>query len=259
MKKSEYIQHHSNILKNKTVVDLACHTGESTDLILKAGAQQVYAVEIRNELIDQAKKQVSGNVNFILGDITNSDVICPLIQKSQTITCFGVLYHLFDHFRFFSNILKPNIEHVLIETVFGPETANPEMFWGFETTDQILHGWAQNCKIIPNGTPNLSWIINCARIFEFDCDWVQCYGGRQTVDRKHLTHEDYIQVKGDSWPAYSDIINEQFLIPEFVQNEIDQMLNFYPKECRRMILRLYNTNTIDSTPLDIKNICAWPL
>jgi len=259
MHKIEYLKINNKILQNKIVLDLACHTGESTDLILKNNAKHVYAVEIRDELISQAKEKITGNVDFVVGDITNPDILTPLVNKSQTITCFGVLYHLFDHFRFFSYILKPNIEHVLFETVFGPETANPEMFWTFETTDNVLHGWNGNCKIIPNGTPNLSWIINSARIFGFECDWVHCYGQKVKIEPKYLTYEDYLAIRGESWPDYQDIVSQTTPIPQFVSDEIDQMLGTYPQKHRRMILRLYNSESIKSVPLDINNIYKWSL
>lgn len=259
MQKKEYLKLNNKILQNKIVLDLACHTGTSTNLILQNNARHVYAVEIRPELIEQAKTNVAGSVDFFVGDVTNSDLINPLVSKSQTITFFGALYHLFDHFRFFSYILKPNIEYVLIETVFGPESANPDMFWGFENTDNILHGRAGDCKIIPHGTPNLSWIINSARIFGFECDWVYCYGTRYQLDHKHLTHEDYLTIRGESWPKYKDIISDTSTAPKFVLEEINQMLGSYPVEHRRMILRLYNSKTINSIPLDINNIYKWPL
>lgn len=259
MKKKEFLQLNNKILQNRIVLDLACHTGKSTDLILQNNAKHVYAVDIRPNLIEQAKATVVGNVDFYVGDITNPDLICPLVSKSQTITFFGALYHLFDHFRFFSHILKPNIEHVLIETEFGTESANPEMVWGFENIGNILHGWAGDCKIIPNGTPNLSWIINSAQIFGFKCDWVHCYGRSKKMEPKNLTHEDYLAIRGPSWPTYNDVILEKDTVPQFVLDEINQMLSTYPAEDRRMILRLYNSKIIDSVPLDINDIYKWPL
>jgi SAM-dependent methyltransferase len=258
MKKTQFLELNSNILKNKVVLDLACHDGESTKLILKNGAKKIYAVDIRDNLIQQAKENVPGNVDFFVGDITDPVLICPLVTNSETVTCFGVFYHLFDHFRFLSHILKPHVEHVLIETLFGPETANPEMFWGFEETDSIYNGYAQGCSIIPHGTPNLSWIINSAKIFGFECDWVHCYGVQTTVDRTCLSYEEYLTIRGESWPAYNDIISETTVIPDFVTDEINQMLQVHLPEHRRIILRLYNSKLVNSVPLDINDIYKWP-
>ena len=258
MYKKDYFQIHNHILKNKTILDLACHDGESTDLILKNGAKHVYAVEIRPHLIKKAQSNITGPVDFFVGDITNDSLTSPLIQQSNTVVCLGVLYHLFDHFRFFKQILKSNIEHILIETIFGPETLNPEMFWGFEETNNDLHGWMDGVDIIPHGSPNLSWIIQSSRIFGFECDWIHCYGVKKTKSRENITHEEYIQVAGADWPPYAHIISN-VNIPEFVEKELDQMIGEYQISNRRMILRLYNTKLVNSTPLEIKDIYQWPL
>jgi SAM-dependent methyltransferase len=258
MKKNEFLNLNNHILKDKTVLDLACHDGESTDLILKYGAKHVYGIDIRPHLIAKAQSRINGPVDFFVGDITNDLLISPLIEQSNTVTCFGVLYHLFDHFRFFKQILKPNIEHVLIETIFGPETLNPEMFWGFEITDCDLNGWMENVNLIPNGTPNLSWIIQSSRIFGFECDWLHCYGSKQLKSRENITHEEYMQVAGADWPPYTHIISNVD-IPEFVEKELKQMLGEYLESERRMIFRLYNTRSVNSVPLEIKDIYQWPL
>jgi len=254
--KTEYLTDNYTILKNKTVLDLACHTGESTGIIHSLGANHVYGVEIRKNLIDIAKKQCSApNVNFFVADITDYDFMSTLIDKSNTITCFGALYHLFDHFRFLSHILNPNIEHVLIETEFGPETLNPEMYWGFENTDDVLNGYHNNLKIIPHGSPNLSWILNSADIFGFKCDWIKPYGYYTSKQRQNITSEEYLAIAGPDWPSYSQILSIE-PIPEFVEKEISQLLKHFTR--KRMVIRLYNTNLVKSIPLQLKEIYQWP-
>jgi SAM-dependent methyltransferase len=256
MNKTQYLSYNTEILKNKTVLDLACHTGESTKIIHSLGAKHVYGVEVRNELVNLARRGVrADNVEFFTADITDYNFMSSLIKDSNTITCFGVLYHLFDHFRFLSHILAENIEHVLIETEFGSETLNPEMFWGFEITDNKFHGYHKNLKIIPNGTPNLSWILQSAEIFGFKCDWVQCYGNSRTKQRNQITSEEYLSIAGPDWPTYSHLISDT-TIPEFVEQELSQFLQVFTS--KRMILRLYNTNLINSTPLRLQDIYRWP-
>lgn len=257
MNKTKYLTANQRIIAGKSVLDLACHDGQSTRLIHQLGAEKIYAVDIRNHLVAKAANEISGNIDFIVGDITDPDLLQNLVPRCHSVICLGVLYHLFDHFRFFSRILKPNIEHVLIETVCGPETINPEMFWGFETTDQDLHGWMDNSPIIPHGTPNLSWIVHSARIFGFDFDWVHYYGKQDLKERCNITLEEYHAIAGPDWPSYDDVISEKAL-PEFVSKELDQMLKEYPWQHRRMILRLYNTKKIDSVSLSLKDHCFWP-
>lgn len=256
MNKNQFLSHNIEILKNKTVLDLACHTGESTKIIHSLGAKHVYGVEIRDDLVNQARQQLcADNVEFFTQDITDYNFISSLVKNSNTITCFGVLYHLFDHFRFLSHILASNIEHVLIETEFGSETLNPEMFWGFETTDYKFHGYHKELKIIPNGTPNLSWILQSAEIFGFKCDWVQCYGVSTIKQRKQITSEEYLAIAGPDWPTYSHLISDA-PIPTFVEQELSQFLQVFTS--KRMILRLYNTNLVNSIPLRLQDIYQWP-
>jgi SAM-dependent methyltransferase len=253
--KKRYLPTNEQIIRNKNVLDLACHTGESTKIIHELGAEHVYAVEVRPDLIKIAQQNlVADNVQFMVEDITNYAVMSNLVAKSNTITCLGVLYHLFDHFRFLECILQPNIEHVLIETEFGPESLNPEMYWGFETIDHVEHGWHNNVKIIPNGAPNLSWILQSADIFNFKCDWIQHYGRKQPKKRKQVTKEEYLSIAGPNWPSYADLISDK-PIPDFVENEIADFLQIFTK--KRMIIRLYNSNLVNSTPLSLKEIYQW--
>lgn len=257
MIKNEYLLLHKDIIDNKTVLDLACHDGKSTAIIQSLGAKHIYAADIRSHLIDKAKKEITGNVDFFVHDITDYDFLTNLVAKSQTIICLGVFYHLFDHFRFLSKILRPNINHVLIETVCGPETINPEMFWGFEDTSKDLNGWLGEVPLIPNGTPNLSWIVQSANIFGFELDWIHYYGGSDLKERGHITIEEYTAVAGPDWPTYSEMISKGD-IPKFVEEELNQMLKEFPRTHRRMILRLYNKQTINSKPLNIQDHWHWP-
>jgi SAM-dependent methyltransferase len=257
MNKDEYLFLNKDIIDNQTILDLACHDGESTAIIQSLGAKHIYAVDIRQHLIDEAKKEIKGNVDFFIHDITDYSFLENMVAKSQTIICLGVFYHLFDHFRFLSKILRSNINHVLIETVCGPETINPEMFWGFEPTDQDINGWLEGVSIIPNGTPNLSWIVQSANIFGFELDWIQYHGRPDFKERVNITIEEYTAIAGPDWPTYTKIISNAE-IPEFVEKELNQMLKEFARPHRRMILRLYNKRTVNSKPLDIRDHYRWP-
>jgi len=257
MKKIDYLSLNKIIIQDQSILDLACHDGESTKLIQSLGAKHIYAVDIRQHLIDKAKKELKGNVDFFVHDITDYDFISSLVGKSQSVICLGVFYHLFDHFRFLSKILCPNVNYVLIESVCGPETINPEMYWGFEPTIEDTNGWLEGVTVIPNGTPNLSWIVQSANIFGFELDWIHYYGASELKKFYNITIEEYTSIAGPDWPQYSDIISNKN-IPEFVVQELNQMLREFPCKHRRMILRLFNSNTISSKPLDVQNCFAWP-
>lgn len=257
MEKSQYLSINQHIIKDKIVLDLACHTGISTKIIQGLGAKYVYGLEGRENLVQIAKQNINGNVEFFIGDMTESKDILPLVEKSQTIICLGSLYHLYDHFRFFQYILQSHIEYCLIETLFGIESINPEMCWDFENTHEFVNGFYKDLSVIPHGSPNLSWILNSAKIFGFECDWMQCYGKKTVKLITQITLEEYLKIAGADWPLYEDIITNQN-IPVFIKDELKQMLHDYPYEDRRMILRLYNTKHINSTPLTLKEHFKWP-
>ena len=167
---------YSDMFKHKKVLDLACFQGDSTKTILDFGAESVTGLDVRSSHIDVAKKNNNDiKISYFVQDITNYSFVKPLVLQSDVISCFGVLYHLFDHFRFFQNIMTHNIEYILFETLYGPESKNPEMFWSYESTDPNTHGWLEGYSTTPYGTPNLSWIKQSAQIFNFDIDIVERY------------------------------------------------------------------------------------
>lgn len=254
MNKLQYLQTNQLVIQDKIVLDLACHDGESTSVIQSLGAKHVYAVDIREHLVQQAQQKVFGNVDFYVGDITDSTLVDPLVTKSQSVILLGVFYHLFDHFRFLSSILKPNLEHCLIETVCGPESLNPEMFWGFENTTNRRNGKFGNLDRIPHGTPNTAWIVECAKIFGFELDWIHYYGKHTNKTITNITVEEYTNVAGPDWPPYHDLVLGK--VPDFVAEELQTMLCDYTD--RRMILRFYNKHTVQSTPLSLGSIYQWP-
>lgn len=256
MRKSQYLPPNIGMIKDKVVLDLACHDGESTSIIHKLGAKHIYGVDVRKELIDCAAQQIqTNNVEFFERDITDYNFISTLVSKSNAITCFGVFYHLFDHFRFLTQILKPNIEHVLIETEFGTESIHPKMDWVFEATNHKLHGYSGDLKIIPVGIPNLSWILYSAEILGFKCDWIQYFGGTVKLLPHQISRDDYAAIAGPDWPSYIDIISNNS-VPQFVKDEISNSLSTFTG--KRMVLRLYNTNVVQSTPLVLEEIYKWP-
>jgi ubiquinone/menaquinone biosynthesis C-methylase UbiE len=212
------LESYSNMFKNKHVLDLACHNGDSTRKIKQSGSSSVVGVDIRNELINHALSINQDNdICYFCNDFTDYNFLDNQVKNVQVITQFGALYHMFDHFRFFSHILKPNIEYILLETLYGPETSNPSMFWGYEPVDFYQNGWMDGVDTIPNGTPNLSWIIQSANIFNFNIDFVE----------------------------------KRYAVTNF-ENITDQETN------KRMIVRLYNSKLFPNIiPLSLNEIWMW--
>jgi len=259
MQKNQYLKLNQYLFKDKNVLDLACHDGISTGIIKDLGSKHVDGVEAREELVTKAKKNVIGNVNFYVGDIQDEKLIAPLIIKSNTVVALGVLYHLYNHFGFLSYILKSNIEHVLIQTIAGPETLNPSMAWGFERVNHPMNGWHNTAEYVPHGTPNLSWIFQSAKLFGFSCDWVYSYGKTPPKTRHNITLNEYMDIKRDHWPAYEKIKSDENLPDDILKDIGSKLVDDSPEHAgkKRILLRLYNEKIIDSAPIDIKDCYQW--
>jgi SAM-dependent methyltransferase len=255
----QYLKLNQHLIKNKTVLDLACHDGISTGIIKKLGAKHIYGVEARQELLAEAKKNIKGDVDFFVGDIQDEKTISSLVEKSDTVVALGVLYHLYNHFGFLSYILKPNIDYVLIETIAGPETLATSMAWGFEKVDHPKNGWHPETVEVPHGTPNLSWIFATANIFGFSCDWAWSLGDLPAKTRHNITQKEYTQIKQSNWPKYEKIISND-IIQEKILNDISTMLvDDSPEHAgkKRIVLRLYNRQRISSTPINLEDCYVW--
>lgn len=212
------LQSYASMFKNKHVLDLACHNGDSTRKIKQSGSASVVGVDIRRDQIDYAISINQDNdICYFCNDFTDYNFLDDQVKNVQVITQFGALYHMFDHFRFFSHILKPHIEYVLLETIYGPESSNPEMFWGFEPVDYYLNGWMSEVSTIPHGSPNLSWIMQSANIFNFNIDFVE----------------------------------KRYAVTDF-KNVTDHETN------KRMVVRLYNSKLFPNIiPLSMDEIWMW--
>lgn len=259
MKKSEFLKDNIDVIKDKNVLDLAAFVGRSTAIINALGAKSVCSVEVRQESINEAKKRIiSDNVTILKGDITDQTLMDPLVNKADTIVFLGALYHLHNHFDFFKLILKPNVEHVIVETLFGPETLNPDMFWTFETTDHNQHGWVNDVSIMPVGSPNIAWILKVAKIFGFECDYFKIGADERELERRRDTIllSEYIKFKQDYWPQYEVIISNQPLSPKVIKDLENALLKENGTN-KRMVFRLFNTQIINSTPIPIEDLYEW--
>jgi hypothetical protein len=197
-------------LKDCRVLDLASHTGESTICISERGAKSVVGVEPRIELIDQskvlAKQNNIDNVCFVPGDCTNKDQLLKFLQNVDTVTTFGMFYHIADHNVLIRNICESGAKHLLIETEYGPESPLPSMHWYVENTEENIRGWNGYAEILA-GVPNLKWINDCLTIYNWQIIYYKAfYQGHKTQDQRQrmiigaVNLKDYNSEKIDTLP-----------------------------------------------------------
>lgn len=158
------------LLKDCQVLDLASHTGESTICISERGARFVTGVEPRLELINHSKilaeKNNINNVSFVQGDCTNKEQLLKLLNNIDTVTTFGMFYHIADHNLLIRSICESSAKHLIIETEYGPESPTPGANWYVEKTNESVRGWNGYTQILA-GVPNLKWINDCLEIYNW--------------------------------------------------------------------------------------------
>jgi len=157
-------------IEDRAVLDLASHTGESSICISELGAKIVIGLEPRKQLVETANNKIKeleiDNVSFIVGDATNQNQMLDLLKGIDTVTTFGMFYHIADHHLLLKTICESSAKHLLLETEYGPESPNPSIDWCVENTQDVLHGFT----IYPNtiaGSPNLQWIFQVLKIYNW--------------------------------------------------------------------------------------------
>jgi SAM-dependent methyltransferase len=160
------------MFKGNSVLDLGCYTGYSTNLMYQYGATRCKGLDIIDKFVKTATEQfANSDVSFICDSLTNKDLIRSLSANHNIVATFGTFYHLYNHFELISAFCQPNVHYVLIDTLYGPETADTSMFWFFENSHPML----PEPNIIAKGTPNLSWINQACNRFGFKLDYIHRY------------------------------------------------------------------------------------
>jgi SAM-dependent methyltransferase len=161
----------NEFFKDKNVLDVASNTGESSFDISKLGAKKVIGIEPRIASVNTAIKSLEQlkytNVEFVCGDATDYYLMDKLLVNINTVSCFGVFYHLTDHFKFLKKICTSECKYLLIETLFGLESPNPSMLCINEPTDNELMGINEGFPNLMCGAPNIAWIDQVLSIFNW--------------------------------------------------------------------------------------------
>jgi len=172
---SEILKNVKHVFKGKSVLDLGCHTGASTNLILKEyHAKSVVGVDFSPSAIEKAIVSFPES-SFYCYDLAEYNSWNALVKSADVITTMSNFYHLYDHFNQIKTMCDSHIEYLLIDSLYGPETDAPSMFWRFDPP--AGYKFSKN-TLIPKGVPNISWIMQACDIFGFKLDYVYRYYGQ---------------------------------------------------------------------------------
>jgi 16S rRNA G966 N2-methylase RsmD len=123
------IKPNEEIIRGKTVLDLAAHDGRWSFAALQAGARHVTGIEVRAYLVDSANASVreygiqENRYRFIVGDVFDQIDQVPT-DSIDTVFCFGFFYHTPHHMLLLSKIHRVNPKHLILDTEIDESTTD---------------------------------------------------------------------------------------------------------------------------------------
>lgn len=173
------------LIKNKRVLDLACHDGTSSMILYDSGAASVVGVDIRDDLIKFANQSRQGkNIFYFCNDIENLDLLSALVKESDIVVCLGAFYHLRNNFDWLDTVCAENVERVILETMFGVESPQAHIFPLFENTSLRANGYHPKYKKVPVNQVNFSWIYQAMMQFDWRLEYLE--KGYHSRDFAHI-------------------------------------------------------------------------
>jgi hypothetical protein len=195
----------------KRVLDTASHRGQSSIDIAALGATSVVGIEVRPKSVEMAHKLLANtncnNVQYICGDITDYTLLDKTLTEIDTVACFGVFYHLHDHFNFLKHICTSSCTRLVIETLFGLESPNPTMACVVESVEGNSGQQGVNAGFdrVMIGSPNIVWIQQVLEIFNWHIVYfvTDNYGDERmilgAVNGNKIDVSAYPKFPGDMW------------------------------------------------------------
>jgi len=115
------IEKNIEMIRDKKILDIGSHDGRWSFAAIKNGASHVQGIELRSSMVEKAKKNMrkyripKKKYSFISGNIFEE--LSKLKPKSfDTIFCFGILYHVYNHLQLFSELKRLNSKNLILDT-----------------------------------------------------------------------------------------------------------------------------------------------
>lgn len=154
-------------IKNKKILDIACHCGFTGLVCLHNGAESVIATNVRKKFVDIANECMSlseygNNYNCVQADIHDYSNNTKLAKDSETVLLYGIMYHVHDHFEIIKSIADGAPKHIIIDSDIDPkliDNPTPIISWTTEDADNPWNGVSDkfNPKHTLVGIPTESW------------------------------------------------------------------------------------------------------
>jgi len=115
------IESNGEIIRGKSVLDIASHDGRWSFAAHKAGARYVLGIEAREHLIKHSQDNMRAyqvpedQVEFVLGDAFEKlDQLEP--GRFETVLCLGFFYHTMHHMLLLNKIARLRPTHIVLDT-----------------------------------------------------------------------------------------------------------------------------------------------
>lgn len=190
------IQSNIEIIKDRSVLDIASHDGRWSFAAIKAGARSVLGIEGRHYLVDNAKANFqeygvpAEKFSFIVGDIhTELRDLSP--RMFDIVFCFGFFYHTPHHFFLLSEIKRLRPRYLILDTAIAKTFDSPVIELKEENSEEepmaIRDLNNENINVIA-GAPSKSGLELMLNNLGFNYRYIDWHNGEIT----RWTHiEDY--------------------------------------------------------------------
>jgi len=115
------IEPNLDIIRGKSILDIASHDGRWSLAANKAGARYILGIEARDHLVKHARENMrkygvpDGQVEFMLGDVF--EVLKGFEPgRFDTVLCLGFFYHTLYHMELLNQIARLNPKHLILDT-----------------------------------------------------------------------------------------------------------------------------------------------
>lgn len=109
----------ADLLAGARVLDLACHDGRFAFAALHHGAAHVVGIDHKAHLLRTAREHLEAcgvapdRYRLLAGDLADC---VEQVGPVDVVLCFGILYHLVDHWRLFDDIAALGPRAVIVDT-----------------------------------------------------------------------------------------------------------------------------------------------
>jgi ubiquinone/menaquinone biosynthesis C-methylase UbiE len=154
------IQH----IKNKRVLDVACHLGYTSLFCLHNDARYVTGTNVRDFELSIAR-EVTGlagysNCNFVNSDLYNLAEFASQCDDHDTVFLCGILYHVNNHYEILQTVAKSRAQTLILESDLSNAIdlgLNAIVHWKSEPTADSTSGYEKNKNSTFVGVPNQRW------------------------------------------------------------------------------------------------------